>query len=175
MRSSKKSLVAEKWVINASPVIALSRVELVELLIRLPEQAVIPRAVEDELLRATDDDPARRAVEGGMFQIVEVPTQPSEIVAWDLGQGETAVLSYALAHRNWIAVLDDGTARRCARTLSMNITGTLAVVILAKQHNLIASAAKVLHELRRVGFHLDDAIIHDALARTVGEKWKTGK
>lgn len=175
MRSSKKPLVAEEWVINASPVIALARVGLVELLIQLPEHAVIPRAVEEELLRAPEDDPARRAVDSGLFKIAETPAPPSEILAWDLGQGETAVLSYTLAHRKWIAVLDDGTARRCARSLSLNVTGTLAVVILAKQHGLIPSAVKVIHELRRVGFHLDDAIVRDALARTVGEKWKTGK
>src|SRR5688572_14834220 len=124
MKSSQKSLVAEQWVINASPVIALARVGQLELLARLPKQAIIPRAVEEELLRASEDDPARRAVESGMFKIIETPTPPSEILAWDLGQGETAVLSYALAHRKWIAVLDDGVARRCARSLSLSVTGT---------------------------------------------------
>ena len=114
MKSSQKLLVAERWVVNASPVIALARVGQVELLTRLPKQAVIPRAVEEELLQASEDDPARRAVESGMFKITETPAPPSEILAWDLGQGETAVLSYAFAHRKWIAVLDDGTARRRA-------------------------------------------------------------
>lgn len=52
------------------------------------------------------------------------------------------------------------------------IAGTLAVVILAKQHGLIESAAQVLHALRSVDFRLDDAIIRETLARTVGEKWK---
>ena len=99
MRSSKKSLVAERWVINASPVIALSRVGQVELLVRLPRQSVIPRSVADELLRAPEDDPARRAIAGGIFKIVETLAPPAQILAWDLGHGETAVLSYALAHR----------------------------------------------------------------------------
>lgn len=94
--------------------------------------------------------------------------------AWDLGQGETAVLSYALAHRKWVAVLDDGAARRCARSLAVNMTGTLAVVLLAKQYGLIDSAAQVLQDLRGAGFRLDDAVIRDALARTVGETWKSG-
>ena len=93
MKSSKKSLVAERWVINASPVIALSRVGQIELLVHLPKQAVIPRSVADELLRAPEDDPARRSIEGGIFKIVETPAPPAQILAWDLGQGETAVLS----------------------------------------------------------------------------------
>jgi predicted nucleic acid-binding protein len=55
------------------------------------------------------------------------------------------------------------------------ITGTLAVVLLAKQHGLINSAAQVLHDLRGADFRLDDKTIRGALERTVGEKWKTGK
>ena len=175
MKSSKKSLVAERWVINASPVIALSRVGQVELLVRLPQQSVIPRSVANELLQAPEDDPARRAIEGGSFKIIETPAPPAQILAWDLGQRETAVLSYALAHPKWVPVLDDGAARRCARSLCLKITGTLAAVLLAKHHGLINSAAQVLHDLRSADFRLDDKIIRDALACTVGEKWKTGK
>jgi len=96
---------------------SLSRVGQVELLVSLPHRSVIPRSVTDELLRAPEDDPARRAIEGGIFKI-------------------------------WVAVLDDGAARRCARSLSLMITGTLAVVLLAKQHGLIDSASQVLHDLR---------------------------
>ena len=81
MKSSQKSLIAEKWVINASPVIALARVGQVELLVRLPKQSVIPRAVAEELLHASEDDPARRAVEGGVFKIIETPAPPPQILA----------------------------------------------------------------------------------------------
>jgi predicted nucleic acid-binding protein len=88
-----------------------------------------------------------------------------------LGKGETAVLSYAFTHPGWVAILDDGAARRCARSLSITITGTLAVVILAKQHNLIQSAVEVLQALRGADFRLDDSIIGEALARSVGEQW----
>jgi predicted nucleic acid-binding protein len=175
MKSSQKSLAAEQWVINASPVIALARVGQVELLARLPKRAVIPRAVEEEILSAPENDPACAALKSGMFKIVETPAPPSEVLAWDLGRGETAVLSYALAHPKWMAVLDDGAARRCARSLALNVTGTLAVVLLAKQCGFIESAAQVLHDLQGADFRLDDAVIREALARTVGEKWKAGK
>lgn len=171
MKSSRKWRVAEKWVVNASPIIALARVGQAELLARLPEQAVIPRAVAEELCNAPEGDPARRVVESGLFKIILTPAPPPEILAWDLGKGETAVLSYALSNPAWAAILDDGAARRCARSLSLMFTGTLSVVILAKQHGLIQSAAQVLHDLRSNDFRLDDAIIRDALARTVGEAW----
>jgi len=175
MKSSQKSPAAEKWVINASPVIALARVGQVELLARLPERAALPQAVVEELAVAPEGDPARFALESGIFRIVDTPVTPDGILAWDLGRGESAVLSYALANPEFVAVLDDGAARRCARSFSITVTGTLSVVILAKQHGLIESAAQVLHALRGVDFRLDDSIIRDALARTVGEEWKVKK
>jgi predicted nucleic acid-binding protein len=175
MKSSPKSLVAERWVINASPIIALARVGQVELLSRLPARAVVPQAVVDELAQAPESDPARRAIESGLCQIVPTTTPPKELLAWDLGSGETAVLAHALAHPKWVAILDDGMARRCARSFSLPMKGTLAVILLAKQHGLIESAAQVLHALRGADFRLDDAVIQDALARTVGEAWKSKK
>ncbi len=171
MKSSRKAHLAEKWVLNASPVIALARVGQVELLRRLPERVAIPQAVARELRNAPEDDPARRMVESELFKIVKAPTPPAEILAWDLGSGETDVLTYALAHPGWISILDDGAARRCARSLSLVYIGTLSVVILAKQQGLIELAVQVLHDLRSNGFHLDDAIIREALARTVKETW----
>jgi predicted nucleic acid-binding protein len=147
----------------------------VELLRRLPEQALIPQAVAEELSVAPEGDPARLALDSGLFTIIDSPVTPESILAWDLGKGESAVLSYALANPEFVAVLDDGTARRCARSFSITVTGTLAIVILARQHGLIKSAVQVLQALRGVDFRLDDVLIHDALARTVGEKWKTKK
>ena len=60
-------------------------------------------------------------------------------------------------------------------SFSLMVTGTLSVIILAKQHGLIEFAAQVLQALRGVGFRLDDGVIRDALAHTVGEKWKAKK
>jgi predicted nucleic acid-binding protein len=92
-------------------------------------------------------------------------------LAWNLGAGETAVISLGLAEPGQIVILDDCAARRCARSLGLNIRGTLAVVMLAKQRGLIPSAAAVLRLLRSAGFRLDNEIIQRALASTVGEEW----
>jgi len=57
MKSSRKPAAVEKWVVNASPVIALARVGQVELLMRLPERVVIPQAVAQELRNAPEENP----------------------------------------------------------------------------------------------------------------------
>lgn len=92
-------------------------------------------------------------------------------MAWDLGYGETGVLSYAFSNPGWEAILDDLAARKCARSLAIPHKGTLAVVILAKQSGLIPSAAQVLRMLQANGFRLEEAIIRTALKNLVAEEW----
>jgi predicted nucleic acid-binding protein len=42
-----------------------------------------------------------------------------------LGAGETAVLSYALAWPDYVAVIDDVAGRRCASSLDIKVIGTV--------------------------------------------------
>ena len=76
-----------------------------------------------------------------------------------------------MAEPNWTAILDDAAARKCARTFSVSVKGTLAIVLSAKQRGLIPSASQVVQALVDVGFRIDDRIIKEALAQTVGEQW----
>ena len=164
-------MAAEWWVLNASPLITLSRVGLEHLLHELPERVCMPRAIAVEIEAGPKEDGARKALKSGPFPIIELPSNSPEILTWDLGSGETAVLSYTRAEAGWTAILDDDAARRCARSFAIPVKGTLAVILLAKQRGLIPSAAEVLRELRSLDFRLNDRIIREALAKTVGESW----
>ncbi|MBI5877876.1 MAG: DUF3368 domain-containing protein [Chloroflexi bacterium] len=163
--------MSEDWVVNSSPLIALARIGQTRLLGQLARKAIIPRAVAREIEAGATDDPARLALAAGELEIVESPPLEPELIAWDLGAGETAVLALALQDQRWTAIIDDAQARRCARSLSVPVKGTLAVIILAKQRGFITSAAALLRELRRAGFRLDDRTIRQALAHTTGESW----
>ncbi len=163
--------MTERWVLNASPIIVLARIGQEHLLHTLADEVVVPRAVAVEIEAGPADDPARQAIAGGHLTIVETEPEP-DVLAWDLGSGETAVLSYALSKPGWTAILDDAMARKCARSFGLRFKGTLAVVILAKQRGLIPSAADVLRSLLNTGFYLNEEVIREALSRTVGEKWE---
>ena len=123
-----------------------------------------------EVLAGPENDRARQLVACETWSIVSVEPLP-ELLAWDLGAGETGVLSFIAANPTWTAVLDDLAARQCARSYSFPLIGTLGIIILARQHGNIPSAAEVLLELRAFGFRLDDRIISKALQETVGETW----
>jgi hypothetical protein len=89
--------VAERWVLNASPLIVLAWVGLAELPFSLAEQVVVPRRVADEIEAGPPLDPARQALASGRFTVVDTPPPSPELLAWDLVYGETAVLSWAIA------------------------------------------------------------------------------
>jgi predicted nucleic acid-binding protein len=161
----------EQWVVNASPLIVLGKVGQLDLLTKLPQRIVVPAAVVTEILAGPEGDAARLAVQAKMFTKVNTPTTVPELAAWDLGAGETSVLAYALAHPGYIAILDDGAARKCAKAFGVAMKGTLAVIILAKKRGLIPSAAKVLRAVQEAGLRLDEELIRVVLQQTVGEDW----
>lgn len=160
----------ERWVLNASPIISLARIDRANLLFSIPDEVVVPQAVFDEVMAGPATDAARVFLQSKESVIVTSESS-SEITTWDLGSGETAVLSFALANLNYVAILDDAAARKCANSFSIPVKGTLAVVLMAKQKNLIPSAADVLRALRTAGFHLDDRVIQKALKDVAGESW----
>jgi predicted nucleic acid-binding protein len=163
--------MGENWILNASPTIVMAKVGQLNLLKSLPEKVILPKAVANEIKAGPENDVARSAVEDGFFHIIETPRPSPELVAWDLGAGETSVISYAIENPGWIAIIDDGAARRCAASFGVRVKGSLAVVILAKKRGLIPSAKQILQAMLEAGIRLDDRIIRQALKETVGEDW----
>ena len=162
--------MSDLWVVNASPLIVLGKTGQLELLDQLPKEVVVPIAVADEIKAGPANDAAKVAIEAGMFRLVETHEPTPELAAWDLGSGETAVISYALEHTNWTAILDDGAARKCATSFNIRVKGTLAIVILARKRGLIPSAKQILGTMQAVGWRLDENTIRDVL-KSIGEDW----
>jgi len=111
--------MSDLWVVNASPLIVFGKIGQFDLLTRLPKEIVVPQTVANEILAGPENDAARLAIETKMFNLVEAEEPTPELAAWDLGSGETSVLSYALANPGWTAILDDGAARKCALTFGV--------------------------------------------------------
>jgi len=112
----------KKWVVNASPLIILGKIGLLELLPSLAEELVIPEGVKAEIEAGPFDDPAHRwLIDSGKRFVRNVgPIEPT-VLYWDLGRGETEVLSWAHHNPEFEAILDDQAARRCALSLGINI------------------------------------------------------
>jgi predicted nucleic acid-binding protein len=163
--------MGDRWVLNASPLIVFGKISQLDLFSQLADEVVVPRGVAQEILAGPENDAARLAIEGNKFQLVDAQDPTPELAAWDLGLGETAVLSFALEHPDWTAVLDDGAARKCAITFGVKVKGSLALVVLAKKRGLIPQAKQILHKMQEVGLRLDEKTIRQVLKETLDEDW----
>jgi predicted nucleic acid-binding protein len=160
--------LADVAAVNASPLIYLTEAGRLELLRLAGEEVVVPEAVAQQVRRWGHDDPAARALATTPWlrEVADAVVHPS-IQVWDLGPGETAVLSWALVHHG-LAILDDMAARRCAAAHHLPVRGTLGLVLAAKRKGLIPAARPVLDELRQAGMYLADSLLNRALS-LVGE------
>lgn len=148
----------DRVVINASPLIVLFKSGQAELLPQLFCEILVPQAVWREVSAPQDDVASRQLPASAWAVSVEVLVNP-EIAAWDLGAGESAVLSYGMQHSGYRAVVDDAAARRCARTLGIATLGTGGVLVLAKRQGLIDSVGERLNRLQEAGLWLSESII----------------
>src|ERR1051325_11733047 len=108
----RKWPVAGPWVINASPVILLAKVGLMEQVATLASPLVVPEPVAAEIPRLTGEDAATRWMRSAGKEFVRPPAMETpELSGTQIGDGERAVISWAVAHREFTAGLDDFEAR----------------------------------------------------------------
>lgn len=149
-------------VINASPLITLFRSGQADLLPRLFGHIVVPEAVWNEVVTDEQDarnDSAARLLGAQSWPVrCEVAVSP-RVATWQLGAGETAVLSHALTHPPLRAVIDDRDARRCAQTLGIPMLGTGGLLVLAKRRGLLGSVGEAIAKLQQAGLWVSDDLV----------------
>lgn len=155
-------------VFDASPVIVLAKAGLLDVLATLGRPSIVPQAVVDEVLKVDDPlDPARVWFErtGSLIEVVPTPPMSAALPGWDLGAGESAVISSARERDGAVAVLDDLAGRRCARTHGIRLTGTLGLVLLAKKTGLIDDVGTALDAVVAAGLYVSDKTLNDVRAK----------
>lgn len=160
-------------VCNTGPVIALAKLDSLNLLNELGFQRVlIPSFVRKELLGKIG--PEATALESALDDFIKVarPGQVSgqaETIASDLDEGEKQVILLGSSlEARVILLLDDQAGRRVARTLGMHVIGTAGILLSAKKQGLVETVAPLLISLREKGYWLSDALIAE-VRRLSGE------
>jgi predicted nucleic acid-binding protein len=153
-----------KIVINASPLIFLTKLELIDHIVPLFEMFVITTGVKEEILKHNDETSNWiNSTKQSTIRLGEVGEIPSIIKAWDLGKGESEVIAFAKMNRRFIAALDDKAARNCAYSMKIKVMGTLGLILLAKHQGTIDNATKYLHQLLNLGYRIDEETFQYAI------------
>jgi predicted nucleic acid-binding protein len=153
---------------NNTPLVALWTVGLLPLLGELFGQVLIPLAVREEFL-AVEPIPRRTALDGSPWlETVQVQEPRRRLAYIGLDRGESEVLALAEERRARLVILDERKARRYARRLEFPMTGTVGVLLLAKDQGLVPSVTALLGKLRDAGLFLSDDVVRRA-ATLAGE------
>jgi predicted nucleic acid-binding protein len=153
-----------KWVVNASPVILLGKVGHLDLLELLCAQMTIPASVVSEVCAVPYQDAGQDWLRGrAQAYVHDVGSIDPLIRTWDLGIGESKVLTWARDHSGYEAILDDRAARNCALALGIPVRGTLGVILLAKREGLLSHVRPVFARLQEAGLRIAPAVLNTAL------------
>ncbi|MBM4466875.1 MAG: DUF3368 domain-containing protein [Chloroflexi bacterium] len=156
-------------IVNNTPLVALWVLGRLDLLRELYGEVLIPQAVYEEFV-ATEHTVRQTALENAPWirpVSLANPQRARVYIGLDLGEAEVLALAEERAAR--LVIIDELKARRYAQRLEMPLTGTLGLLLLAKERGLVANLAPLLAELQEAGLHLSTTLIDRAL-RLAGEK-----
>jgi predicted nucleic acid-binding protein len=86
----------------------------------------------------------------------------------DLGAGEAEAIALAVECSASRIILDDKKARRMATGLDLPVTGTLAVLLKAKERDILANVRDILDAMLAKNFRVSVALVREFL-REAGE------
>jgi hypothetical protein len=153
-------------VVDASPVIDLSLLGQFDLLNNLFSRVVVPEAVRQEVSAGGDRPGAAEIAQAGWLEFRPndpLPPLPAERIA-GLGPGELSVLAAALAMPADVAILDDLRARRAAKALDIQFTGTLGILLLAKRRGMLAQLRPHMTTMLQYNPFFTTALVNRILA-----------
>ncbi len=144
---------------NSSCLIGLEAAGHLDILQQLYTTVEVPEAVAQECGSALPT----------WVQIHSVQNQTLvQSLKLDLGAGEAEAIALSVECSAARLILDDKKARRIARQLNQPVTGTLAVLLRAKDQSIIPNVRDIIDALVAANFRVADALVQEVL-RQAGE------
>jgi hypothetical protein len=149
---------------NTTPIISLALIGHLPLLKELYGEVIVPSAVTTEILAGgrgrIDVREFQRAAWFKRFALTD-PRRADLLV--DLDRGEAEVIALAQELNADLVIIDERLGRRHAQRLGLAITGTLGVLLKAKQRGLVAEIKPLIEQLQQGGIRLGRPLITQAL------------
>lgn len=153
---------------NTSPILNLAIVDQLELLHQQFGEILIPHAVLDEL-KVNEERPGsqaiREAISSGWIHTQEVSNEPlAQLLKQTLDQGEASAIALAIGLEADWTLLDEREGRKVAKSLGLNVTGILGILLRAKQVGELESLQPVIDDLmNKAGFRIAPELLAQIL------------
>lgn len=157
-------------VADSGPLHYLILLDQTELLPRFYGQVIVPEAVLRELTSGRTPQPVREWLSKApsWLRVQAVPSSQLELVTDDLDLGEREAIVLAHLLRADLLLIDEISGRAEARRQSLRVTGTLGILRIAAENELI-DVPQVLARLRDTNFYVNEELIRSIFGRWLGE------
>lgn len=160
-----------KVVVNSTPLMVLGNIGKLYILRELYGKIYIAEAVFNEVTAKNDAASAAVLSSSDWIQVLKIDN-PKDYAMYraklHAGEVETMILAQQNSVNADLVILDDKAARNTAKYLGLNVTGTMGVLVKAKQKNIISEVRPILDDIVRKGFYISDKIIQSVL-KAAGE------
>ncbi len=87
-----------------------------------------------------------------------------QLLEMQVDKGEASAISLALETNEHLMILDDWKARKLAERFGLCVTGTLGVIIRAKNNGVVPSIKPYLDRIKETNFRISEELEQSALA-----------
>jgi predicted nucleic acid-binding protein len=158
-------------VFNTGPVIALvAATGGLSWLSDLYGRVWIPNEVYSEILAGGYEVPELVALKAAanVVQIQSGLENIPPVLVSELDHGEASVIQTALNRKIETVAIDEKTGRRVARLHGLKVTGSLGILVRARNQGIINNLTLCVSKMRAKGIWISDALVNQALS-AVGE------
>lgn len=148
---------------DATPLIAFARIGQLPLMQRIVQQVIIPEAVAKEI----SNYGAFGAINLSQESWIRIEVLRSEaqmrLLLPTLDRGEAEVIALALERQAKLVLIDELTGRKVAESLQLRVTGSVGLLIQAKQGREIQAVEPLLTAMREAGIYFSQRFIDEVL------------
>jgi len=152
-----------KIISNTTPILSLLKIDKLDLLKELYGIVIVPFAVYQEIEEGKEKPYYQDLTSLDWIEIRNIKNPNSREYLIDLDDGEAEVLVLAKEIRADLVILDEIMGRRYAKRFEINLTGTIGILLKAKENGLVTSIKKLTLELVEKGTWLNPKLISKAL------------
>jgi len=153
---------------NTSPILNLAIIDRLDLLRQQFSQIQIPPAVLDEL-KIDEERPGSQSIQAaivaGWIQVQSVSNPPLvRLLRQTLDGGEAEAIALALELQAEWTLLDERDGRKVAKSLGLQVTGILGILLRAKQSGELSSLQAIIEDLtQKAGFRIAPELLAKVL------------
>ena len=141
---------------DTSCLILLDKISQLDILKKLFNQVIVTQVVAEEYGKKLPEYIRIENAKNLTYQ---------KILTSFVDPGEASAIALALEKKDCLLIIDDNKGRREAKQLGLNFTGTLGVLIAAKNKGHIKSLKNLIDDIKKTDFRISDSLLKDAIRR----------